>query len=130
MSGHVFILFRSPHSVKAGVENGNSTFFASSPETEPWVEVPTQTNTILECQCFPATYIPGNFENTLCPSPTQGKNLFRQHQGGSEAVLSEVAFFLLTDIPQMKDPLLGSLGLGDKEQFCRLEGRSKSLLRK
>lgn len=42
-------------------------------------------------------------------------------------MLSEEAFFFLfPDIPQMKGPLLGSLGLGDKEQFCRLGGHSRA----
>lgn len=39
------------------------------------MELPTQTTISEKANVSQATYIPGNFENIFCPSPTQGKIL-------------------------------------------------------
>lgn len=72
----MYLFYSDSHSVRASVETGNSIFFfPSNPETKLWVEMPTQTTLSENVNVSQATYIPGNFENIFCPSPTQGKIL-------------------------------------------------------
>lgn len=66
-----------------------------------------------------ATHYPRNFENVFCPSPHAGKNLSRQYQGGSQALLCEVSFPLPTDLPRIKESLWRT-GM-EKKQFCHLK---------
>lgn len=82
--------------------------------------MPTQIKLSKNANISQATHYPGNFENVFCPSPHAGKNLGRQYQGGSQAVLSEVVSFSLpADLPRIK----GSLWRVEmeKELFCCLK---------
>lgn len=82
--------------------------------------MPTQIKPSKNANVSQATHCPGNFENVLCPSPHAGKNLSRQYQGGSQAVLSEVVSFSLpADLPRIKGSLW-RLEM-EKEQFCCLK---------
>lgn len=74
---------------------------------------------------FQDNHYTGNFEKSVFSlSPQAGKNLSRQYQSGSQSILSEVAFFLPTDIFRIKG-CLWKVGM-EKEQFCCL-GMSRVL---
>ena len=75
------------------------------------------------------THYPRNFEmSAFSHSPQAGKNLHRQYQGGSQSVLSEVAFFFLpTDIFRIKRMFLEG---GDGERAVLLFGNVQGSLRK
>lgn len=69
----IYSFYLDSHSVKAAVEIGNSMFFLQF--REQTVGGSDHSDDTENASVSQTTYIPGNFENIFCPSPTQGKIL-------------------------------------------------------